>query len=503
MNDWLRALASAAALSVGAELLFLALWKRVPQFRLRVLYHLWVAALAAVTALWVSDPALFGTFFGKTAATSALLLSALVLFSLVDALVLQRPWHSSRDPMMPKLGRDVLRLALLIAVGLLAATEILGQPVGAVLVSSTILSAVVGLALQDTLKNIFAGVSLDLEKPFRRGDWLMLDGETQVRVVDMSWRSTRLRTKEGVEIFEPNANLSVSRVFNYGSGDRPVGFLFNVGLPYGVPPSVAKRVLLGAAASAPETVQPPAVQVFVEGFDDHSIGYRLRVWTRAVADVARFRDEINSRIWYALKREGIEIPFPIRTLLMHEAPRIAEHQQRTAARKAFELFSTVDLFAALEEEAVRRLALAAERRLFDRGEVLFREGEAGDSLFLVEFGSVGVYKGDPGTREGRLELAQLAAGAFFGEMSLLTGEPRSATVIATDHTSVLVLAKESLAPLLEENPQIAESLSKALAIRSRTNLATSETRTGLQGAGSVAVDEKSLLKRIRTFFLLR
>jgi len=99
----------------------------------------------------------------------------------------------------------------------------------------------------------------------------MLDGETPVRVVDMSWRSTRLRTKEGVEIFEPNANLSVSRVFNYGSGDRPVGFLFDVGLPYGVPPSVAKRVLLEAAASAPETVQPPAVRVFVQAFDEHSI----------------------------------------------------------------------------------------------------------------------------------------------------------------------------------------------------------------------------------------
>jgi len=504
MNDWLRALASAAAVIVGAELLFVALWKRVPRFRLRVLYQLWVVSIAAVTALWVSGPTLLATFSGRTAAASALMLSALVLFALVDALFLQRPWHSSRDPMMPKLGRDVLRLALLIAVGLLAATKILGQPVGAVLVSSTILSAVVGLALQDTLKNIFAGVSLDLEKPFRRGDWLMLDGETQVRVVDMSWRSTRLRTKEGVEIFEPNANLSVSRVFNYGSGDRPVGFLFDVGLPYGVPPSVAKQALLDAAVSAPETAQPPAVRVFVHGFDDYSIGYRLRVWTRAVADVARFRDEINSRIWYALKREGIEIPFPIRTLLMHEAPEIAERHQRTAARKAFELFSTVGLFAELDEEVVRQLSSSAERRLFDRGEVLFSEGEAGNSLFLIEFGSVSVCKADPGTGTGRLELARLEAGAFFGEMSLLTGEPRSATVTATDHTSVLVLAKESLAPLLEESPQIAESLSKALANRSRSNLATSESWIGSRtGMSAGQVDEKSLLKRIRTFFLLR
>jgi small-conductance mechanosensitive channel/CRP-like cAMP-binding protein len=503
MSEWLRALIASSAIIVVAEMLFVLLWKRVRPFRLRLLYHLWVVCLVIVAVLWVLDPDWLGSLPAKLVATAALLLSTLVLFAIVDALLLQRPWRSSQDPMMPKLGRDVLRLALLVTVGLLAATKILGQPVGAVLVSSTVLSAVVGLALQDTLKNIFAGVSLDLEKPFHRGDWLVLDGETQVRVVDMSWRSTRVRTKEGVEIFEPNANLSISRVYNYGSGDRPVGFLFDVGLPYEVPPSVAKQVLHDAAATAPDTVPTPPVAVFVSGFNDHSIGYRLRVWTRAVADVARFRDQINSRIWYGLKRHGIEIPFPIRTLLMHRAPEIADHRQRTAAREAFELFSSVELFSALDTEVVRQLSLSAERRLYDRGEILFREDDPGDSLFLIEFGSVSVFKADRDTATGGLELAQLGGGAFFGEMSLLTGERRSATVTATAHTSVLVVSKESLAPILEASPQIAEFLSKALAARCRSNLELSETRDGATGIGVTAVDESSLLKRIRSFFLLR
>jgi len=504
MNDWLRALASTGAVIVVAELLFVVLIKRVGAFRLRALYHAWVGCAAAVTALWVLDPALLSTFYGKIVATAALLLSTLVLFAVVDALVLQRPWGSSRDPIMPKLGRDVLRLALLITVGLLAATRILGQPVGAVLVSSTILSAVVGLALQDTLKNIFAGVSLDLEKPFRRGDWLMLDGERQVRVIDMSWRSTRLRTKEGVEIYEPNANLSVSRVFNYGSGGRPVGFLFDIGLPYGVPPSVAKEVLLDAATSAPDTAASPPVRVFVRSFDDHSIGYRMRIWTRSVGDVAKFRDEVNSRIWYALKRNGIEVPFPIRTLHMHEAPEIEEHRQRKAARKASELFANVELFSGLDEEIVRRLALSSVRRLFDGGENLFTEGDEGDSLFVIEFGSVSVVKAAPGVTEGRLELAKLGASAFFGEMSLLTGEPRSATVTASAHTSVLILSKESLAPILEESPEIAEALSHALAARRRDNLETHEAGQGADPASNArAEDASSLLERIRSFFFLR
>ena len=148
----------------------------------------------------------------QIAAASAVLLTTLVLFALVDALVLQRPWNSDRGPFVPKLARDVLRLALLIAAALYAATVILEQPVGPLLVSSTVVSAVIGLALQDTLKNIFSGMALDLEKPFKPGDWLVIGGDTRARVIEMSWRSTHLRTNEGLDIYEPNANLSVSRL---------------------------------------------------------------------------------------------------------------------------------------------------------------------------------------------------------------------------------------------------------------------------------------------------
>ena len=161
------------------------------------------------------------------------------------------------------------------------------------------------------------------------------------------------------------------------------------------------------------------------------------------------------------------------------------------------------MFAALDEEVVRQLSLLAVRRLFDRGETLFVEGDPGDSLFLLEFGSVSVFKADPDVTTGRLELAKLGGGAFFGEMSLLTGEPRSATVTATAHTSVLVVSKESLAPILEESPQIAEELSLALAAHYRANLETQESHHGSRRSGSAdAVDQSSLLKRIRSFFFL-
>ena len=102
-------------------------------------------------------------------------------------------------------------------------------------------------------------MALDLEKPFHPGDWLVIEGGVRAQVVDMSWRSTHLRTKEGLDIYEPNANLSVSRLINYGSGERPFAVEIRIGLPYGVPPAEVKEVLREAAMSAPGALDRPTV----------------------------------------------------------------------------------------------------------------------------------------------------------------------------------------------------------------------------------------------------
>ncbi len=123
--NWPETLGVAAGLALALEVLYFVLRKRVPQFRLRLLYHLWVVNLAALLVLRQLGPESYRSW--QIAAASAVLLSALVLFSLLDTLILQRPWNLDAEPMVPKLARDVLRLTLLVAVGLYAATVILGS----------------------------------------------------------------------------------------------------------------------------------------------------------------------------------------------------------------------------------------------------------------------------------------------------------------------------------------------------------------------------------------
>jgi CRP-like cAMP-binding protein len=140
--------------------------------------------------------------------------------------------------------------------------------------------------------------------------------------------------------------------------------------------------------------------------------------------------------------------------------------------------------------------------LFDAGETLVNEGDQGDSLFVIERGSVRITKSDPEQGGKNVDLAVLEEGAFFGEMSLLTGESRSATVIAREHCGVLLLAKQALAPTLEADPGVAKALSRALAARLLDTSTTLEDRRGRAAAEALAVDEQTFLRRIRTFFSL-
>ncbi|MGH9159477.1 MAG: cyclic nucleotide-binding domain-containing protein, partial [Vicinamibacteraceae bacterium] len=469
-NAWTLSLAYGIAALAALEVLYLLLRRILPGFHLRLVYHLWVLSLAAVIALSVAgvDRDALGW---KLAASAAAMLSPWVLFALFNAAVLKRPWRPE-TPFLPKLARDVLTMGVVIAGGLAAVNIIFGMDLQAVLVSSTVLSAVAGLALQDVLKNIFAGVALDLEKPFALGDWLILDGQTPVQVMDMSWRTTRLRTREGLEIHEPNAQMSSARLLNYGAGRWPVAQTFRLGLPYDAAPADVKQALKVAAHSVPGTAEHPPVVVFLESFGDHAITYYMRVWTRNVADIPEFRDAVQSRLWYELKRRGLSIPFPVRTVHLHSAETMAMDERRGEHERALTRFAELELLRGLDPKIVRTLAEGATRRQYDNGEILVREGEAGESLLVIDEGAAVVTKASNGRDGLQVEVGRLGDGDFFGEGSLLTGAPRGATVRADGGCIVLEIAKPQLARILSADPSVAGALSHALAMRQSATTAS-------------------------------
>jgi small-conductance mechanosensitive channel/CRP-like cAMP-binding protein len=503
-SAWLTPLAFTLAVVAGLELVALLLRREFPRFFERLRLQLWVITVGLV--------ALFSFARGHTllpfgldgsvlagAGFLAVILTLDLAYRVVDRFVLSRRLDVGGRPAIPQLVRDLGAWVAVFAAFVLGGYWFLGFDLSAFALSSAAATAALGFALQDVLKNVFAGIALQTEQPFDLGDWLEVDGSAR-QVIQMSWRSTQMRDNLGVEYREPNANLVAARITRLGSGAVPVGFAVHVGVTYGSPPGRVKQSLERAAREAEGVIAQPPPQALVVGFGESAVQYELRYWSDRPQNVARVRDHVLTRVWYQLHRDGWTIPFPIRTVQIESQRRIAADKAEWRAARADGLIASTDLFAGLDPAARRRLAAGARQLYFDTGEQLVVEGESGDSLMLLSRGAVTVSKrAVHGTAP--VQLAELGAGSYFGEMSLLTGAPRSATVTADGPVEVFVLDREALAPILESDPAIAETLSRRLTERTAaTDARLEEKREIARVAGDS--DQMSLLRRIRGFFKL-
>ena len=502
---WLRPLAAAVATVVGLELVYVLLRRHFPRLIERLRLQIWILSVTLATFLslgrgepllpWGLDEPLL-----KAAGFVAVVLTLELAYRTFDRLGFARRVDERGRPAVPQLVRDIGAWFAVVAAIVIGGSWFYGLDLKTFLLPSAVVSAVLGFALQDVLKNVFAGLALQTEKPFDIGDWLVVDGQAR-RVVEMSWRSTHLRNNLGVDFRLPNAHLVASEIVNLGSGDRPVGFTVEVGVAYGAPPRLVKDSLERAAAATPGVAAEPAPLAVVTGFGDSAVQYQVRYWSTRVHSTNRQHDAVATRIWYQLHRDGWSIPFPLRTVQLETAERIAEDRRAWRTGRAEELLERTDLFASLAPEVRRRLAEAARIEYYDAGEKLVAEGDAGDSLLLLSRGRVGVSKAGARAGAPAIQLATLEAGSYFGEMSLLTGAPRSATVTAEGAVETFLLDREALAPILESDPAIAETLSKQLAERSAATAARIEDRID-SGRRDVLADHRPLLARIRGFFRL-
>ena len=274
-EGWEKGLVFSLLILFGGELALLALRQLSRRKRIGFLQHAWVASAVLFTFLGFLTRV--PPLLGRLSTAAVLLLSVHVAYVAIDELLLRRPWDRETGPFLPKLGIDVLRTLLLVAAALFVAQRVFGAELSAILVSSTVLSAVLGFALQDVLRNVFAGMAIQVEAPFEIGHWLMIDGQP-AQVTEMTWRTTRLRTNEGHVLIEPNADIASARLEWLGTGDPPVAFGFRVGLGYDIPPAQVKEALLEAAM--PPLLQAGGSQrlllVCPEGSDDTALQEAFR-----------------------------------------------------------------------------------------------------------------------------------------------------------------------------------------------------------------------------------
>lgn len=434
-------------------------------FFLRVLL-LSISVLGAL--VWVD---VTGGWFYAVITSVASLSAAFLLINVFSYFFWERNREKRQRKPLPALFQQVVRgLAYFVALAAVIGTAT-KLDLSALLASSAVLSLVLGLALQDTLGNVFAGMSIQASKPFQIGDWLAIK-EFEGQVVQMNWREVRIRTFDGDDVILPNSVIASSDLCNYSHPTTKHVADLNIGISYQDPPEKVRRVIREVLEDV-EGIEPAQQCLYLTDFYEFSIKYRIRFYIHDYSRLRNVRAEVMNRLWYAFKREGITLPFPIRDVYFHQMDdRVLEEGARRSLARRIEMLHGVDLFSPLKPDVFEKLARAFKTQLFARREVVIEQGVEGDTFYMIGSGRFEVFvkKAKAKHRFG-VKVAELGPGNFFGEMSLLTGEARTATVVAVEESEVYALGKEDFREILQGHPEVSAQLAAAASERVTQNLA--------------------------------
>lgn len=415
-------------------------------------------------------------------------IAALIFFFVraVDALVFDVVMSRRRNVVAPLLLRQIVSIALYFLLFALAIKAIFGTDVKGYLTGGAVIAAILGLAMQDTLGNLFSGIALHMEESFTIGD-VLHSGEFMGVVEGVSWRATRIRGFNNQVIVLPNSVIARERLEIFPRHNLN-GRAIQVNVDYHTPPAKVIEVLTQAAAHVDGVAREQPCFARVAGFGDSAVVYEVKYFTRDYSQRDRIDAAVRRAVWYALRRNEISIPFPIRSYQPYtQAPALEEITPEEVRKHLRE----VAILAPLPDDAHEVIAAATRIHRYAKGETILRHGTAGDSMFVVHSGEVSVRVSDP-DETGVHQVAQLGPNAVFGEMALLTGERRTADVVALDDVVALEIGKDCLQPVLQEHPDLVTAISHQVMQR-REHLESLREEEG-------EVEEESLLSRIRSYF---
>ena len=401
----------------------------------------------------------------------------------------------------PRILRDVLVAAASVVMVFVLGSRA-GVNLSGLIATSTVITAVVGLSLQDTLGNVMAGLFLQMDESVQVGDWLQV-GDLSGLVKETRWRYTSVETRNWETLVIPNGVLVRNQFLVLGRRQgRPRQWrrwvYFNVDFrhsPSDVIAAVSETLL--AAPIVNVASDPPPNCILMDLHESYG-RYAVRYWLTDLSVDDPTDSAVRVRIYFALKRAGIPLSIPAHAIFMTE-----ETQERKAIkseeeeRRRLEALSHVNLFDHLSEADKQRLAAGLRYAPFARGEIMTRQGAVAHWLYMILTGGVSVRVAGEGGVER--EVYHLEAPGFFGEMSLMTGEPRAANVVALTDVECYRLDAATFQEVIRGHPELAEKVAEVLAQR-RTDLLAAIAQLGVETQARAVVSKHDLLRQIKVFF---
>ncbi len=387
-----------------------------------------------------------------------------------------------------KVVEDLAGLILYLIGTLVFADRLLNIHVTPILATSAVITIVAGFALQNILGDLFAGLALNFDESLHIGDWIEL-GTVEGRIEQLRWRSMKIRTRDGFLALIPNQKASKENVIVQGNSKSQTAVRLSIGVSYDNEPDQVMEIVRQKIAQLDAVVADAPVDIWISAFDDCAVIYtiRFRITDPALRD--RTAGALRHHLWYAFKRRGVTIPYPIRTVI-NTGVKAAPDEHRFITQ----LLQQNEILAQLPPDRLERIATVGELLLFGRNEQIIREEEEGRAFHIIVSGQVEV------CRKGQ-RITTLSAGNYFGEMALLTGEKTSATVIALSECRLLRIAARDFKDMIAMNEQSAQAISEVIARRRAHNIEQDE-EWSKKKKGLIRSDSESIFQRIKRYFEL-
>ena len=453
-----------------------------------------VFLLGSVAVILVSlTGAYAGNWFLSPVFTVPLLLLTAHLFNRASRLFIWDGVLARKSKVVPRILRNVLDVVVYTAAIYAILSFVYEQPMTGFVVSSGVVVGVLGLALQPILGDVIAGISLTIERPFAAGDWIELEDGVMGEVISLDWRATEIRTWNNTIHVVPNGKIAGASIHNY---DRPgdcYGFWFYLSVDRSIAPELVRRLLLEAALKSDYILDEPSPVVRVWDADRHPIQYMVFVHCLNYRQNFAAKSELLQNAWGLFTKSGFNFSASAQDIEM----RRGRTHEATELEDAV-LLKEVSLLEPLTDEERSQLAADGVHHRFKVGDRIISEGDNGSSMYIMLSGMVRIHRK---LSDGRkLELARLGTYDYFGEMSLLTGESRSASVTAHTDCSVLEVSKDSFKPLMDKRPELAEEIGRIMAERRlKSELIASEERN-VSVAQQLKQYTEAFANSIRAFF---
>jgi small-conductance mechanosensitive channel/CRP-like cAMP-binding protein len=360
-------------------------------------------------------------------------------------------------PHEARLLQDIVVGVVYLGVGLSILAFVFGIPIGTLVATSGVVAIILGLALQNTLGDVFSGIALTLGRPYVIGDWIVLSDGVEGRVAESTWRSTHILTGSNNVVVLPNSVLARLGVTNVSRPDGTHLLTLTVRVVPTHPPSAVMELMQAVLLSCGSIMTDPPPIVALKSLDAAALGVELQFRVASPAQRTRARSEVLDLVYRHCRSAGLSLAMPPESIVIR-ADLPAERPVGPPEAEPFELIDVLPLLATLTRSEKLSLAGAASRREFRKGETVARQGDMLSALTVIRSGVVGMRcDGKDGGR--------LAPGDFFGEAGLLAGMDEACTLQALTRVTAWEIDQHAFAPLLANRPTMAEDLAQALSAR--------------------------------------